>query len=398
MRRLIACAAALALTAGMAACGSGSGSETSSSSDEGPITLGFAIGETGFMEPFDGPAKVAADFAIEDINGEGGADGRKFETTTANTKSKAELSGDAATQVLDDGADIVVTSCDFDQGSPAAIVADKQGVLAFSTCAASTAFGPTGIGPLAFTMATAAPAEGAAMAEWAHDKQHATSAVVLLDDTIEFDKQSAYGFQTRFGDLGGDVSQQTFKQTDQSIASQINAIKSANPDVIYLASYMPGEASAIKQIRAAGITTPILADEDIDGDYWKGGVPGLNDVFFATYASIYGDDPDQKVNELVDRYKAKTGKLPDTSAFLTGYAMVQAIQKAVEGANGSTEGSALQEQLEGFDDEQLLLPTTFDSQYHITLKRSLALMQINDGKTTYMEEWTPDEVPVPKGQ
>ena len=98
---------------------------------------------------------------------------------------------------------------------------------------------------------------------------------------------------------------------------------------------MPGEASAIKQLRAAGIDQPILADEDIDGDYWKGGVPDLNDVYYATYASIYGDDPDPKVNELVDRYKQKTGKLPDTSAFLTGYAMIQAIQKAVEGADGS---------------------------------------------------------------
>lgn len=400
MRRLYACAAAIAVTVGLAACGSGSGSSDSgstSANSNAPITLGFAIGETGFMEPFDGPAKTAADFAIEDINAAGGVAGRQLETTTANTKSKPELSGDAATQVLGDGAEIVVTSCDFDQGSPAAIVAQKDGVLAFSTCAASTAFGPAGIGPLAFTMATAAPAEGAAMAEWGYEKKGYKSAVVLLDDTIEFDKQSAYGFATRFQDLGGTVDQQTFKQGDASIASQINAIKSASPDVIYLASYMPGEASAIKQLRAAGIDVPILADEDIDGDYWKGGVPNLNDVYFATYASIYGDDPDQKVNELVDRYKQKTGKLPDTSAFLTGYAMVQAIQRAVEGADGSTEGSALQAQLEGFDNEQLLLPTTFDAQYHITLSRSLALMQIVDGKTSYMEEWTPKDVPVPPG-
>ncbi len=396
MRRLLTCAGAVALALGLAACGSGTGG-SSGASDKGPITLGFAIGETGFMQPFDGPAKIAADFAIQDINAEGGADGRTFKTVTANTKSKAELSGDAATQVLNDGADIVVTSCDFDQGSPAAIVAGNQGVLAFSTCAASTAFGPTGIGPLAFTEATAAPAEGASMAEWAYEKKGIRKAVVLLDDTIEFDKQSAYGFATRFEQLGGTVQQETFKQGDQSIASQIDAIRSASPQAIYLASYMPGEAAAIKQLRAAGIDVPILADEDVDGDYWKGGVPNLSDVYYATYASIYGDDPDPKVNELVNRYRQKTGKLPDTSAFLTGYAMVQAIAKAVEGTGGSTDGAALQKQLEGFDNEQLLLPTTFTPQYHITLKRTLRLMQIQGGKTTYMSEWTPKQVPVPKG-
>ena len=320
---------------GMAACGSGSGSSdsgdsTSASSDE-PIKLGFAIGETGSREPFDGPAQVAADFAIEDINADGGASGRQLETTTANTKSKpsSETRPPRCSTTAPTSSSPAATSTRArrPRSSP------TDGVLAFSTCAASTAFGPNGFGPLAFTMATAAPAEGASMAEWAYDKQGFKSAVVLLDDTIEFDKQSAYGFQTRFSDLGGD-SQETFKQGDASIASQINAIKSADPDAIYLASYMPGEASAIKQLRAAGVDVPILADEDIDGDYWKGGVPDLNDVFFATYASIYGDDPDPKVNDFVDRYKAKTGKLPDTSAFLTGYAMIQAITKAVEGADG----------------------------------------------------------------
>ena len=43
------------------------------------------------------------------------------------------------------------------------------------------------------------------------------------------------------------------------------------------------------------------------------------------------------------------------------------------------------------------MPTTFDDQYHITLKRSLALMQIADGKTSYLEEWTPKDVPIPPG-
>src|SRR3954454_11488578 len=269
MKRLSVLIAAVALLVGLASCGSGSGSSTDSNNTKasGPIKLGFAIGETGFMAPFDNPAKIAAEFAMDDINADGGAAGRKFTETVANQKSKPELSGDAATQVLGDGANVVVTSCDFDQGSPAALVAQNQGVLAFSTCAASTAFGPQGIGPLAFTMATAAPAEGATMAEYAFNDRGWKNGVTLLDDTIEFDKQSEYGFENRFNDLGGKLDNETFKQGDQSIASQINAIKQADPDFIYLASYMPGGASAMKQIRAAGIDVPILADEDVDGDY-----------------------------------------------------------------------------------------------------------------------------------
>jgi branched-chain amino acid transport system substrate-binding protein len=391
----------LALVLGLAACGSGSGDDdsddTSEASTDEPITLGFAIGESGFMAPFDEPAKVAAEFAIEDINADGGAAGRTFETTSANTKSKPELAGDAATQVLGDGADIVITSCDFDQGSPAALVAQDAGVLAFSTCAASTAFGPQGIGPLAFTLATAAPAEGATMAEWAYETKGWENGASFLDDTIEFTKQSNFGFVERFQALGGNlVAEETFKQGDQSVASQINAIKAADPDFVYLASYMPGQASAMKQMRAAGLDMPILADEDIDGDYWKESVPGVSDVYYATYASIYGDDPDPVVNELVSRYEESEGALPDNAAFLTGYAMVQAITQAVEGADGSTDGAALQEQLETFDDEQFLLPTTFDEEFHITLSRTLRILEIQDEKTTFLEEWTPEDVPIPE--
>jgi len=385
----------------MAACGSGGqGGESSGSSESGPITLGFAIGQSGFMQVYDVPPLTAAEFAIEDINAEGGPNGRKFEVVTADTKSKPELSGDAATQVLSNGAEVVVTSCDFDQGAPAAIVAQEQGVLAFSTCAGSTGFGPTGIGPLAFTMASAAGAEGATMAEWGYEKKGFKTAYALVDDTLDFAKQQAYGFTTRWEEIGGTLlGEDTFKQEDQSIASQINKIKglSEEPDAIFVTSVMPGEASVIKQIRAAGLDMPILAEEDADGDFWKEAVPDVSDVYFVTYVSIYGDDPDQAVNELVARFQKKEGKLPENSTFITGYALIEALAKAVEGAGGSTEGAALQKQLETFNKEPLLLTTTFTDKYHITLNRTLRVMEIQDGKTTFVEEWTPKVTPIPPG-
>jgi branched-chain amino acid transport system substrate-binding protein len=407
MRRLGAFLAVAATAVALAACGSGSGSSseggdgTTEAGGEGPITLGFAIGETGFMQPYDVPARTAAELAMEDINKDGGVEGRELKEVSADTQSEPEISGNAATQVLSNGAEVLVTSCDFDQGSPAAIVAQEEGVLAFSTCAASTAFGPSGIGPLAFTEATAAGAEGATMAEWASEKLGAKTAYLLEDNTAEFMKQSAYGFKTRWKELGLEMlGEDTFKQEDQSVSSQINAIKQLPepPEAIYLTSYMPGQASVMKQLRAAGLDMPILAEEDVDGDFWKEAVPGISDVYYATYASIYGDDPDPKVNELVERYTKKSGKEPETSVFLTGYALVEAVAKAIEGAGGSTEGTALQEQLEQFDDEPLLLPTTFDEQYHITLSRTLRVMEIQDGKTSYVDQWAPEVTPVPEGQ
>jgi branched-chain amino acid transport system substrate-binding protein len=403
----MALAVVLLAAVGLAACGSGGGGgdSTGSSSDgnaeSGPITLGFAIAKSGFVEAYDFPPRVGAELAIEDENKDGGPVGRKFKMITADTKSKPELGSDAAAKVLGEGAEVVVTTTDYDLGAPAAIVATGEGVLAFSPGAASTGFGPSGIGPLAFTMATAASAEGAAIAEWAQEKKGLKSAYVLTDDSIEFDKQAAYGFAKRWEEIGGKVAgEETFKQEDTSVAAQINKIKSLpeEPEALYLASYPPGEISALKQIRAAGLDMPILANIDIDGDYWKEAVPNISDIYYTTYVSIYGDDPDPQVNELVERYEKKAGKMPDTAQFVTGYAMIQAIAKAVEGTDGSTDGTELQEALEAFKDEPLLLTTTFGPKYHIQLSRTMRIMQIQDGKTSFLEEWTPKKTPLPPGE
>ena len=82
--------------------------------------------------------------------------------------------------------------------------------------------------------------------------------------------------------------------------------------------------------------------------------------------------------------------------FLTGYAMVQAIEKAVANSDGSTEGTDLQAALEEFDNEDLLLPTTFTPEEHISFKRTLRIMEIQDGKTSLVKEFSPESVPLPE--
>ncbi|HET8536639.1 MAG TPA: ABC transporter substrate-binding protein [Solirubrobacteraceae bacterium] len=398
--RLSTSIACLLAVAGLAACGSSSNSSGDSSKKSGPITIGFVIGKTGVLESYDIPAATAAKYAIADINKAGGVDGRQIKTVEADMKSKPELAGTAATDVISKGADILITPCDFDLGSPAAIQAQKAGKIGISTCAASTNFGPQGVGDLAYTMGTAGVTEGAAAAEWAYDKQKYRSAYLLWDNTLDQNKQASAAFKTRWQALGGKlVGEDTFKQDDQSIAAQVTRIKqlSTKPDFIYMSSYQPGFAKAIKQVRAAGIDSPIVGGSDLDGDYWKSAVPNLSNVFFTAYASIYGDDPNPKVNELVSRYTQQAGKKPDVSAFLTGYATVQAIVEAIKESGGSTDGKTLTAKMQAFSAKPFLLKTTFTPQWHISLKREVRILKIEGGKTSTAGTWNAQDVPTPKG-
>jgi branched-chain amino acid transport system substrate-binding protein len=391
-RRLASACAVVALS-------DGGSKKSDSGSSTDPITIGFVLGKTGILESYDVPAAQAAKFAIEDINAKGGVGGRKLVSIEADTKSKPELAGTAATEVISKGADVIVTPCDFDLGSPAAIVAQSAGKIGISTCAGSTNFGPQGVGDLAYTMGTAGVTEGAAAAEWAVEKQGWKSAYMLWDSTLDQNKQASAAFKARFASAGGTLAgEDTFKQDDQSISAQVTRIKglSTPPDFLYMSSYQPGFAKAVKQVRAAGIDVPIVGGSDLDGDYWKDAVPNLSDVYFTAYASIYGDDPDKQVNDLVARYTKTTGKKPDTSAFITGYPTIQAIAKAVEEA-GSTDGKAMTAKMQAFDAEPFLLTTTYTPEWHISLKRDVRIMKIDGGKTTVAGTWTTKEVPTPKG-
>ena len=74
----------------------------------------------------------------------------------------------------------------------------------------------------------------------------------------------------RFTELAGEkgiVGEDSFKNGDANINAQISRLKDlkAQPDVLVVTSFPPGGASAVRQLRAAGLTQPILLNDAMDG-------------------------------------------------------------------------------------------------------------------------------------
>ena len=353
---------------------------------EEPIIIGAAIAQSGVVAPYDeGPAQ-AMEVAIDEINAKGGVLGRQLKIIYADTKSDIAYGGTAAQEVIDKGAAMVVVTCDYDFGSAAASVADSAGLIAFSTCAGDPKFGPSGIGPNAFTMATGAPGQAAAMAEWAHDVKGWKTGYVLLDTTIAFDKTWAETFKKRWAELAGAdtiLGEDTFGGEDPQIASQITRIKALpkQPDFIALCSFPPAGVSATRQLRAAGVNQPLLGSESWDGDFWLEGVPNLSDFYFVTYGSVFGNDPRPQVAAFMDSFRKRWNHAPVTSHAITGYSVIEAWTKAVTTA-GSFETEKVREALQSFKNEPLLAgPTTFTTDQHINMQRDLLLIEVKGGKT-----------------
>jgi len=352
---------------------------------EDPIIIGAAIAKSGAIAPYDeGPAK-AMEIAIDEMNAKGGLLGRQIKIIYSDTKSDIAYGSTAAQDVIDKGAQMVVVTCDYDYGSAAASVADGAGLITFSTCAGDPKFGPSGIGPNAFTMATGAPGQAVALAEWAYNVKGWRSAYILLDTSIAFDASFADFFERRWKELAGAdglAGKDTFGGEDPQIASQITRIKglAKQPDFVVLSSFPPGGASAMRQLRAAGVNQPLLLSESWDGDFWLEAVPNLSDAHLVTYGSVFGNDPRPQVAEFMTKFQTKFGARPVTSHALTGYSVIQGWTKAVEKA-ATLEADKVRDVLQTFVDEPLLAgPTTFTKDTHINMQRDLILLEVKDGK------------------
>src|SRR6266566_3435061 len=135
------------------------------------IVIGFATAASGFMQAYDKPAQDAALIRIDEINKAGGLLGKKIKAVFADTKTDQAEGAKAGLAVLDQGADLVVVSCDYDFGAPAALQAQSAGKVSFFLCAESIKAGIPGVGPYSFSGSVLAAVQGATMAEWAYTKK-----------------------------------------------------------------------------------------------------------------------------------------------------------------------------------------------------------------------------------
>ncbi|MCA0270564.1 MAG: ABC transporter substrate-binding protein [Proteobacteria bacterium] len=362
------------------------------------LTVGFAIAKSGWMEAYDTPAATAAMIRIDEINAAGGLLGRQIKVVEADTRTDRAESAKAGLDVLDQGAEMMVVSCDYDFGAPAALVAEGEGMNSFFLCAEDVKAGIQGVGPNSFSASVLAPVQGATMAEWAHAKREARTAYVLEDTFIEYNKGICTGFNWMFPQLDGAkiVGSDTFKNDDASVASQITRIKELpdEPDVIMLCSFMPGAAAAVRQLRAAGINSLILNGSAVDGSYWLEATPDLSGFVVPVQGSIYGDDPRPEVAAFNAAYKAKTGNSPASQYAYPGYILIDLWAKAVERA-GTVDGAAVTVELEKMRDEPTAFgPRSFTSELHHQNTALMQIIEITGGKPARVDEWRISQ-PVP---
>ena len=353
------------------------------SAEDGPITIGFAIAQSGWLSNYDLSPFRAAVAKIDEINADGGLLGRQIEYTVADTKTEQERSAAVGAQMVSTGVDMLVVSCDYDYGAPAALAANSAGIITMSLCAGDPKMGVQGVGPYAFTGNSAAQSEGIAIAEYGFKELGLKTAYVLEDTIIEYNKSTCAGFRHAWTELAGAdaiVGEDTFRNEDPSIAAQITRIKSLDqaPDAIHLCSVTPGGASAVRQLRAAGIDATILASTAMVDNYWLNAVPGLKDFYLPGFMSLYGDDPRPEMAEFLKDFTARWGEPPVSSYSILGYTLIESWAHAVEQA-GTADADEVLAVMNTYVDVPFTAGlTTFTDQLHIQTNRPWLIMKVED--------------------
>jgi branched-chain amino acid transport system substrate-binding protein len=400
--RIMVALVALSLSAALiAACGSSSKKTTTTSSTASslkkPIIIGGAIALTGGFSAYDLQNRIGSEVAVNDINAAGGVLGRPLKYVVEDTQSNLAVGPRVATDLLSKGAVAMIAQCDYDYGAPAALVANSHHIPVFS-CASSPKFGVQGIGPYAFDVSPPSNEEGAGMAETAYNRLHARTAYMLTDTTLAYSADECASFKKAWAALPGTtlVGSNTFKNTDTSISAQVTQMASASPKpaVIIVCSYLPGGPNAIRQIRSAGINTPIISGSGMDSRGAYTAIPHLSNYYILTYGSIYGTDSRPAVNTLFQKYKALSGKPAVVAYPILAYTEVQLIAKAIQMA-GSTSGPAMLNALNHFTNVQTLDgPVTYTPTKHYSYLPE-GLIEYVNGNYKFLGLITPKSVPPP---
>lgn len=360
--------------------------------DTGPIIIGAAVAESGGFELYDNAQTSGMRYAIDEINRAGGVNGRKFELITADHKTDPAQVQGVTQELLEKGADAIVTTVDYDFGAPAAIAAGKAGKVSISGAGAPE-FGLNGLGPLHFNVYQGTPSESAALAEFAFTTQGLRKPYLLEDTSIQYAKSLCAEFEDAWEKVAGAGSiagKDTFVNSDPSIANQISKIKAAkDADFLVLCSYPPGGASAIRQLRTAGSTIPIYGGSAFDGTFWTEAVPNLSGFFHAAMASSAGDDPNQDLNGFL----ASVEYEGSASYALFGYENIQTIAAGFK-ESGSMEGAALAKGIESLQDADFLVgKTSYSDKCHAPIDRPMAIINIEQGAAKLAEYVDVAEVP-----
>ena len=378
LRKWIFCLGLAAAVAGLSGCPGGGPS--------GDTTLvGYYGDMTGPTATFGISTKEGIDLALTEINQDPPL-GKKIEIRAFDDQGKPDMAISGVTKLITQD-QVVAVLCEVASRNSAAgaQVCQREKIPMISP--ASTNPDVTKVGDYVFRICFIDPFQGSVMAKFAYNTLKARKAAVLWDNKNDYSKGLREYFKNTFTQLGGKiVADPSYAQGDGDFNAQLNTIKGAVPDVIFIPGYYTEVGTIARQARGQGIRVPLLGGDGWDSPkLFESAGNALEGCYFSNHYSSDSQDP--TVQNFISAYKtAYNGKVPDAMAAL-GYDVAKILADAIKRA-GSTEPEALKTAIAQTKDFPGVTGNiTLDENRNAT--KPAVVLQITGKKYTYVETVQP---------
>ncbi len=308
--------------------------------DRSTIKIGFFGDLSGPTFNFGESAKNGILMAADEINQEGGINGRKIDVVIDDDRGSPEEAARLAGKLIEEDKVVAIIAGGTSGNSRAAAPkAQSAGIPLISPSSTDPAV--TQVGNYIFRACFVDAFQGEVMAKFAVNTLKAKKAAILFDFNLSYGRGLTDYFELSFVKLGGQiVGKQSYTQGDPDFKGQLSSIALTEPDVIYIPGYYGDVAIIAKQARQIGLKQPLLGGDGWDApELWQLGGDALNGSFISTHYSV--DDPSPAIQMFVREYKQRYGNLlPDAHAALA-YDATRVLADAIARAN-STNGEKLQ--------------------------------------------------------
>lgn len=281
------------------------------------IVVGHFASMTGAEATFGISSDNAIKLAIQERNAKGGVKGKQITLKTIDDASKTSEAATAVTRLISDhGAVAILGEVASGRSMAGGAIAQKQKVPMISP--SSTNPDVTDIGDYIFRVCFLDDFQGWVGAKFSKEHLKAEKAAILYDQSQPYSSGLADFFEKAFKEMGGTIAtRQAFNGGNLEISSQLQAIKGADVQVIYLPIYYGPAATIIRKARESGITAPFVGADGWDSEELaKNAGEAINGNYFSNHYAP--EEPRPEVQNFVQKYKEAYGAVPDGLAAL-GY-------------------------------------------------------------------------------
>ena len=360
--------------------------------DRSPIRIGYYGDLSGPTFNFGESAKNGVLMAADEINQAGGINGRKIDVVIEDDQGKPGLAA-ASIGKLVQGSKVIAVIAGGTSNNSRAAAPEAQVAKVPLIAPSSTDPQVTQVGDYIFRTCFLDGFQGEVMAKFAANTLKAKKAAILLDFNSSYSRGLSDFFELSFTRLGGlVVSKQSYTAGDRDYRGQLNTLRAAAPDVIFIPGYYEDVALMAKQARQLGITQPLLGADGWDApELWDRGGDALNGSYISSHYSA--EDQSPLVQKFVKDYKQHYGNLqPDAHAAL-GYDSMRVVAEAIQRA-GATDGAKLRDELartKSFPGVTGLI--TINAERNAV--KPAVVLKLQDGRYIYQETIQPESTPAP---